>query len=86
MKSLVRLAGKVIYWISWPVLAFHINGSKRTRLLVTNGNEFLAVKGWVSDGRWGLPGGGVHKNEEPIEALIREVKEETGHRPGPRIN
>ena len=27
---------------------------------------------------WNLPGGGVEKNESPWEAVIREVKEESG--------
>jgi 8-oxo-dGTP diphosphatase len=29
-------------------------------------------------GRWALPGGGVEHGEVPVEALVREVKEETG--------
>lgn len=29
--------------------------------------------------KWGIPGGKVEKNETPIQAAIREVKEETGY-------
>ncbi len=30
------------------------------------------------DGRWGLPGGSLEPGEEPAEAVVREVREETG--------
>lgn len=30
-------------------------------------------------GQWGLPGGGVDHGEAPLEAVVREVHEETGH-------
>lgn len=29
--------------------------------------------------RWGIPGGKIDKNETPLQAAIREVKEETGY-------
>jgi len=29
--------------------------------------------------KWGIPGGKVSKGETPLEAIIREVKEETGY-------
>jgi 8-oxo-dGTP diphosphatase len=29
------------------------------------------------DGRWGLPGGAMEPGEEPAEALVREIREET---------
>ncbi len=30
-------------------------------------------------GRYHLPGGGIDRNEDPLAAVIREVKEETGY-------
>lgn len=30
------------------------------------------------ENKWGIPGGKVEKNETPMEAVIRETKEETG--------
>jgi 8-oxo-dGTP pyrophosphatase MutT (NUDIX family) len=31
-----------------------------------------------TDGRWGLPGGAIDPGETPAEAVVREVREETG--------
>jgi 8-oxo-dGTP diphosphatase len=33
-----------------------------------------------SSGHWGLPGGGVEEGEDPVQAVHREVWEETGQR------
>lgn len=32
-----------------------------------------------SDGRWSLPGGWIDVNESPGEAIVREIREETGY-------
>lgn len=72
------LLGRLAYWISWPLLYVYIYGSRRTRVLVVCGEEVLVVRGWLGDGRWLLPGGGVHRKEPPAVGAQRELKEETG--------
>ncbi len=52
--------------------------SHRTRLLIVCGDEFLVLRGWLGDGTWGLPGGGLHRHEKPIDGVLREVQEEIG--------
>ena len=32
----------------------------------------------VMTGRWTLPGGGIEWREDPVDAMVREVQEETG--------
>lgn len=44
------------------------------RLLLTQMAESTPVPG-----QWGLPGGGVDHGEAPLEAVVREVHEETAH-------
>lgn len=70
--------GQLTYWLTWPALWLYLNGSQRTRLLLVCGDEVLVLRGWPGDGRWGLPGGGLHRREVPVDGLLREVREETG--------
>ena len=66
------------YWLSWPALYIKVNGSSRTRALIISGEKVLLTKGWINDGRWALPGGGLKKNEDPKDGALREIEEETG--------
>lgn len=59
--------------------------TRRQRLavkaLVLRGDEVLLVRNSVHGprpGRWSLPGGGVEHGESPLDALHRELAEETG--------
>jgi len=50
-------------------------------LIISKDNRVLLGKqrkGGVYPGCWHIPGGGVDENETKEEALIREIKEETG--------
>jgi 8-oxo-dGTP diphosphatase len=40
--------------------------------------KILVDRTWLGDGRWGLPGGGLHKGESSIDGALRELAEETG--------
>lgn len=59
--------------------------NRRTRVgvyaLCTDSGSLLLTRLWPGDhhgGRWTLPGGGIHWGESPLEALRRELWEETG--------
>lgn len=50
-------------------------------LVINPQNEVLLVKQYrypIQDWEWNLPGGGVDENENPEDAVVREVEEETG--------
>lgn len=49
-------------------------------VLVENNGRYLLIQeaGYKWRGKWFLPGGRVKKNEDPVEAVIRETEEEAG--------
>ncbi len=45
--------------------------------LVPEGGRLLLTR-YAGSGRWSLPGGGIDHGEQPVDAVYREVHEETG--------
>jgi 8-oxo-dGTP pyrophosphatase MutT (NUDIX family) len=79
MKRVWTILGRLLYPCALPALILYvwINGD-RTRLVIANQGQVLVVKGWLGNGKWGLPGGGIHKDEQAIDGVLRELAEETG--------
>jgi 8-oxo-dGTP pyrophosphatase MutT (NUDIX family) len=78
VKQLWVILGQLTFWLSWPVLLLYLRGSRRTRISLVCDTRILVVKVWLGNGKWMLPGGGLHKNEVPLAGALRELKEETG--------
>lgn len=79
MKKLWKAVGTGAFWVSWPALRLYLQGSRRTRLILRGADgRLLLLKGWYSSNEWQLPGGGLHRNEDPVRGVCREVLEETG--------
>jgi len=76
--KLWEYVGRLIHFLGLPIIKYLLNGSARTRVLVIYGTKVLVVKTWIGSGRWGMPGGGIHKAESKIDSAIREVYEEVG--------
>ncbi|MDZ7744698.1 MAG: NUDIX hydrolase [Candidatus Saccharibacteria bacterium] len=79
MNKLWILSGRIAFWVCWPLLWVYLRfGRSRTRVIVIADGKIILVKGWLSDGKWSLPGGGLHRQEPAIDGAKRELQEETG--------
>lgn len=79
MKKLVMLLGRTIHFLAWPFWLFYFRFTPpRAKVFVVHNNKLLLVKGWISKGKWSLPGGGSHRGEDLTQAASRELYEELG--------
>lgn len=78
MKTVWIFLGRMVYWLIMPVQIIILPHTQRTRILLVSGDQVLAVKGWLGNGDWQLPGGGLHRDEDPAAGARRELFEETG--------
>lgn len=76
MKIWIR-SGRWLFFFLQPILKIYLKKRTTTRVFIVVNNKVLLTKGWLSNGSYGLPGGGLKKNEQPFEAALREVFEET---------
>lgn len=72
-----EIIGRIAYIVTLPAIMVYAASSRpRTRMLIMVEDEVLVVKNWLGQGHWSLPGGGAHKHENPLDAVLREVTEE----------
>ncbi|MDZ4231375.1 MAG: NUDIX hydrolase [Patescibacteria group bacterium] len=68
--------------MEWKMHLRKLLGKKRhtAHVVLVRQDKFLLVQEFVGGirGLWGLPGGGIKRNETAEMTAIREVKEETG--------
>ena len=72
-------AGWSIYACNDRAMAEGVTRLGAFAVVLDRGGRLLLVR-QVRSARWTLPGGGVHFGESPLEAVTREVLEETGFR------
>ena len=46
---------------------------------VIEADDHVLLSHWAEGDRWTLPGGGIDPGEHPVDAVVREVLEETGY-------
>ncbi|HSW81575.1 MAG TPA: NUDIX hydrolase [Candidatus Saccharimonas sp.] len=84
-QGYIRL-GALAYKAIGPFMRLYLtNKHLRVRVLLLNpAGEVLLVRSWLGHQSWSLPGGGLQRGEVPLDAAIREIKEETGLTVPPR--
>jgi ADP-ribose pyrophosphatase YjhB (NUDIX family) len=78
VRTILERIGIVVFFLAWPAFYIYLRRSERTRIIIANGGKILMTRNWISDGKWSLPGGGLHKDEPVIAGAQRELREETG--------
>lgn len=78
MNKLFQKSFKTIYFFTWPLTGIILHNSRRVRVLVEAEDSILLQRSTLGRQEWSLPGGGVGKNENPMQAAVRETAEEVG--------
>lgn len=80
MSLIRRILGICIYILGYPYWMLYLNGSTRSRVVVTYQGKVILVKHILGTLKWGLPGGGIDNGESAEQAGSRELAEELGIR------
>ena len=80
-RDVYARAGLLAHTLLLPavVATLRVLRSRRTRVVLHDADGRVAlVRGWFSQQRWELPGGGLGRAEAPAEGAARELAEEIG--------
>ena len=78
MKRVWLLAGRILFWLTWPAVWLYLGRSQRVRVVILCGDELLLNQNWLCNGKWSLPGGGRKGQETALQTARRELHEELG--------
>jgi 8-oxo-dGTP pyrophosphatase MutT (NUDIX family) len=78
MSKIRAKVGQLIYTITIPARRLYKSDKVRSYGIIEHQEKVLIIKNWIGSGVWSLPGGGSQPGETPVEALKRELNEETG--------
>lgn len=85
MRKFLQFIGTIVFFCAWPAFYVYLRvGPGRTRVVLMHEDKVLVMKQWISPGKWGLPGGGLHHGESIAGGAAREVLEETHLQLDPR--
>lgn len=85
MRRFLQLVGTIVFFCAWPAFfVYYKVGHGRTRVVLLYEDKILVMKQWISAGKWGLPGGGLHRGESMEGGAARELYEETCLKLDPR--
>lgn len=76
MRRVFSVAGWLVYWLGWPFWHKVLAHTDRARVLIIHDGQLLLERSFIGSGAWNLPGGGLHAGEQPVEAAVRELREE----------
>ena len=85
MRRFLQFVGTIVFFCAWPAFfVYYKVGHGRTRVVLVHEDKVLVMKQWISSGKWGLPGGGIHRGESMEGGAARELYEETRLKLDPR--
>ncbi len=69
---------RILFFLLWPLIWLYAPITRRVRVLIKHGDDYVLVINKFGPGKWQLPGGGIKFGESVEAAGVREVEEELG--------